>query len=124
VRQSKRTFEATSETFLRWAPSSPRGGDAVGPVASRGRRLQAANREAPGFKPVYAQLSNFAHPSYAGTNTSMTVTNDNHFAWRSQQSFKSDDEASVMYLWLLELTEVAGPLWCRRFDAVSGGPTG
>lgn len=81
-----------------------------------GKLLHAAQREAPGFKAVYEQLSNFAHPSYVGATTSMNVTDDGQFSWRSVPSFKNDDDACGMYLWLLELTEAAGPLWCRLYD--------
>lgn len=83
-----------------------------------GKLLQAAQREAPGFKDVYEQLSNFAHPSYVGSTTSMNVTDDGRFSWRSVPSFKNDDDACGMYLWLLELTEAAGLLWCKLYDAV------
>ncbi|CAL8979987.1 hypothetical protein CELL_03379 [Cellulomonas sp. T2.31MG-18] len=90
---------------------------------SIGKIVEAANRQAPGFKAVYAQLSNWAHPSHIGGNTSMTVSDDNHFTWQSNPTFKDDDDACTMYLWLLELTEVAGPLWCRLWDAASGEAT-
>lgn len=83
-----------------------------------GTLIEAGAREAPAFKEIYAQLSNLAHPSYAGANSSMTISNDGHFTWQSQPTFKDDDEACVMYLWLLELTEAAGLLWCKLYDMV------
>ncbi len=90
---------------------------------SVGKLVRAAQREAPGFARVYEQLSNLAHPSYAGSTTSMTVTEDGHFTWRSVPSFKNEDDACVMYLWVLELTESAGLLWCRLYDAARGVAT-
>lgn len=85
-----------------------------------GTLLRAAEREAPGFGAVYEQLSNFAHPSYVGATTAMHVTDEGHFSWRSVPSFKNDDDARFMYLWVLELTESAGLLWCKLHDAVRG----
>lgn len=85
-----------------------------------GKLLMAAHREAPGFKAVYEQLSNFAHPSYAGSTVSMKLVDDNHFAWTSAPRFKYDSEACTMYLWILELTEAGGALWCRLYDLTRG----
>jgi hypothetical protein len=85
-----------------------------------GKLLQAAQREAPGFTAIYAQLSNLAHPSYAGSTTSMEATEDGRFTWQSAPKFKNDDDARALYLWLLELTEAAGLLWCKLYDAVRG----
>ncbi len=82
-----------------------------------GSLLAAANREAPGFAAVYEQLSNFSHPSYVGATVSMNVEDGGKFTWRSVPSFKYDDEACSMYLWVLELTEAAGLLWCKLYDA-------
>ncbi len=85
-----------------------------------GKLLMAAHREASGFKAVYEQLSNFAHPSYAGSTVSMKLMDDNHFTWTSAPSFKYDSEACTMYLWILELTEAGGTLWCRLYDRTRG----
>ena len=60
-----------------------------------GKLLMAAHREASGFKAVYEQLSNFAHPSYAGSTVSMKLMDDNHFTWTSAPSFKYDSEVLV-----------------------------
>lgn len=83
---------------------------------SIGKLLQAAQREAPGFQAVYEQLSNFAHPSYVGATTSMQITGEDRFSWTSAPRFKYDSEACTMYLWVLELTEAGGKLWCRLYD--------
>jgi len=90
---------------------------------SVGKLLRAAQREAPGFEAVYEQLSNFAHPSYVGSTASMRVTDGDQFSWTSTPQFKYDSEAFTMYLWVLELTEAGGMLWCRLYDAVRGAST-
>lgn len=85
---------------------------------SVGKLEQGAQREAPGFAPIYAQLSNLAHQSYAGSTTSMDATEDGRFTWQSAPKFKTDDDARALYLWLLEFTDTAGLLWCKLYDAV------
>lgn len=88
-----------------------------------GPLIAAAGREAPGFAAVYDQLSNFAHPSFVGATTGMTLTDDGHFTWQAAPKFKNDDDACSMYLCLLELTEAAGPLWCQLCGRTKGAET-
>jgi hypothetical protein len=55
---------------------------------------------------------------YSGATTSMTVADDGHMTWQSAPKFKNDDDARFMYLWLIELTQSAGALWCKLYETV------
>lgn len=88
---------------------------------SIGSLLRAAEKESEGFQGVYQQLSGFAHPSYLGVTVGMTLSDEGHFGWQSQPSFKNENDALTAYLWLLELTEAAGALWAMLYDKVQAG---
>lgn len=69
----------------------------------------------PNFKSIYEDLSGMAHPSYVGANSSMRVTEENHFEWQSKPKFHSEGEALIAYLWLVELSEKTRDLWSELY---------
>lgn len=52
-----------------------------------------------GFKPLYSQLSQFAHPQALGILTSMSASDDGEFTWSSVPHFKRPEDQLVAYAW-------------------------
>lgn len=59
----------------------------------------------PNFKPLYDQLSKYAHPTAVGLYSSMRVGDDSTFDWQSAPRFKHDDDKLMAYVWCIELAQ-------------------
>lgn len=76
-----------------------------------------------GFKGVYEQLSNFAHPA-AHTALSGWHAGDEEkrVQWTSVPSFKNDDDFMMACVWLIELSQANAHLWRECWELYFGTP--
>lgn len=58
-----------------------------------------------GFKAIYDQLSQFAHPQALGILSSASVSDDKKLNWSSVPHFKRPEEQVLAYAWVVELAE-------------------
>ena len=58
-----------------------------------------------GFKAIYDQLSQYAHPQARGLLASSTLTEKRTLQWSSAPHFKSANDQLVAYAWIVELAE-------------------
>lgn len=71
-----------------------------------GKVVAQAEKNLPGFKAMYDELSNRAHPSGAGAFQTLRFTGERTFTWQSYPTFKDVDDA----LGLLRLLDELGDL--------------
>lgn len=77
-----------------------------------GRVIAAANRRAPGFKGLYAVLSDLAHPVASSFSESWQASPESRLAnWSSVPTFKVQENRLWACLWLVELTEIHAHAW-------------
>lgn len=132
---------AENAALLCWLVDKPADIERIYPLAPADRTIRVgqltnyAEKRMGGFRPIYAQLSKFAHPG-AGTALSGWHTGDeNSVHWTSVPAFKNDDDFKVGCLWVVELAEANGHLWSECWNAYFGrlptyvppawvGPTG
>lgn len=109
---------AENAAMLVWLRDKP--GDIVriypdAPASQRiriGRLVDKASARLGGFKPIYEQLSEFAHPGEATAMAGWHPTDvDLRVRWHSAPAFKSDDDFKIACFWLVELAEANGHLW-------------
>jgi len=58
-----------------------------------------------GFKGIYDQLSQYAHPHGLGLLASSSVSGDRRVTWASAPHFKAPGDQLVAYAWAVELAE-------------------
>jgi hypothetical protein len=58
-----------------------------------------------GFKGIYEQLSQFAHPQARGLLASSTITEGRTVQWSSAPHFKSANDQLIAYAWVVELAD-------------------
>lgn len=109
---------AENAAMLVWLLEKPNDIESILPGADRTRRIRvgrltdkAVGRLA-GFKPIYEQLSNFAHPGEATALSGWHAGDvDRQVSWMSAPAFKNDDDLKMACYWLVELAEANGHLW-------------
>jgi hypothetical protein len=70
-----------------------------------GRITNHADSRFGGFRAIYGQLSQFAHPQALGILASTVITDDGALRWVSAPRFKNPDEQLLAYAWVVELAE-------------------
>jgi len=60
-----------------------------------------------GFKGIYRQLSEFAHPGPKGMLVSSRIAEDNAIAWNSIAPFRTERDRMCAYAWIVELAEAS-----------------
>jgi len=71
-----------------------------------------------GFKPIYTQLSEYAHPARRSILASTKATEDGHFTWSSSPSFKSEDDSLTACAWVVELAQATSHLLVELGDVM------
>jgi hypothetical protein len=77
-----------------------------------GKITNHAEKRFQGFRPIYSQLSGFAHPVARSMLTSHRIAGEDQrrVEWRSAPSFRRDDDAMVAYGWTVELATATAHL--------------
>lgn len=70
-----------------------------------GKITNHAQTRLPGFKGIYGQLSQHAHPQARGLLASSSITEGQGVQWSSAPHFKSVNDKLVAYAWVVELAE-------------------
>ena len=70
-----------------------------------GRIINHARTRLGGFKEIYDQLSQYAHPQARGLLASSTITEGRTVQWFSAPHFKSANDQLVAYAWVVELAD-------------------
>jgi len=120
---------AENAAMLVWLLDKPNDIKRIYPEAAESQRIRvgqlvgkAATRLG-GFKPIYEQLSNFAHPGEATALSGWHATDvDRHVNWMSAPAFKNDDDFMIACFWLVELAEANGHLWQECWAMYFGDP--
>jgi hypothetical protein len=82
-----------------------------GPNAKIGKITNHAVKRFDGFKPIYDQLSDYAHPASRSMLNSFKIkSEDGHFEWRSAPAFRSEHELMIACGWVVELAEATARL--------------
>lgn len=77
-----------------------------------GRIVSTANKRAPGFKNLYAKLSELAHPAASSFSETWNASLESrHATWSSVPTFKVQENRLWACLWLVELTEIHTEAW-------------
>ena len=74
------------------------------------------------FKPIYAQLSDYAHPASRSMLTSFEVQGESRILrWRSAPAFRSEHDSMVACGWVVDLAEATAHLLVE-YGATWSGP--
>lgn len=85
-----------------------------------GKLVAEASKHAAGFKGIYEQLSEFAHPVASRFSQPFWIDPEGDgtkFIWASEPRFKHDDDAIWACFWLVEITEIHANLWPIVYEA-------
>jgi hypothetical protein len=87
-----------------WRPET--GGVSIGKITNY------AKKRFDGFKPIYSELSEYAHPGALSMLASHRVTGEDSqtVEWRSAPSFHSDNDAKIACGWTVELATATAHL--------------
>ena len=79
---------------------------------SIGKITNYANKRFPGFKGIYSQLSEYAHPGSLSMVASHRIAGEDSrtVEWRSAPSFHSDNDAEAACGWTVELATATAHL--------------
>lgn len=90
-----------------------------------GRVVDFAATKLPGFKNLYRQLSEYAHPVASSFHAAWHPGDEGERSatWASAPKFKSWDGPLWALLWLMELTDVHRDIWPELFNASLGRTT-
>jgi hypothetical protein len=78
-----------------------------------------------GFKGIYSQLSQYAHPQALSLLASHRVVEDRVVRWSSAPAFKSDGEAMIACAWVVELAQATSHLlmeFAAEFGLLADSP--
>ena len=64
----------------------------------------------PGFKGIYSELNKYAHPHALSLLASSRVIEGRIVQWSSAPTFKSDHDAVIACVWVVELAEATSHL--------------
>lgn len=72
-----------------------------------------------GFRGIYSELTKYAHPHALSLLASSRIIDDRQVQWSSAPTFKSDHDAVIACVWVVELAEVTSNL-LKEFAAQFG----
>ncbi len=101
--------------------------DIRGPGVKLGKITNHAMNRFGGFKGIYSELSRYAHPQALSLLASNRVVEGQVIQWSSTPAFKSDHDAVMACVWVVELTEATSHLlveFAAQFGLLAGQTTG
>lgn len=72
------------------------------------------------FKNIYDQLSKHAHPDPATAFAGWAGGEGDELSWSSVPHFKTEDDAMMACVWLIELAQANGQLWRECYEMLFG----
>ena len=100
--------------------------DTHGPGVKIGKITNHAMSRFGGFKGIYSQLSRYAHPQASSLLASNQVIEGRVIQWSSAPAFKSDHDAVMACVWVVELAEATSHLlveFAAQFGLLAGQST-
>jgi hypothetical protein len=93
--------------------------DPDGPHVRVGRMTTEATQRLAGFRPIYEQLCQYAHPAGRSVVASHSTGEDGHtVSWQSAPRFTKENDALVACGWVVELAEANAHLLVELADAL------
>jgi hypothetical protein len=88
------------------------------PSVPIGKITNYAERRFGGFKPIYSQLSEYAHPASRSVLASHRIADDSRrvVEWTSSPAFRSESDLLVAWSWVVELAEATSHLLAEYSD--------
>jgi hypothetical protein len=100
--------------------------DTNGPGVKIGKITNHAMSRFGGFKGIYSQLSKYAHPQASSLLASNRVVEGRVIQWSSAPAFKSDHDAVMACVWVVELAKATSHLlveFAAQFELLAGQQT-